>query len=155
MPQSHTAATPTGVQLDAWRKFLRAHARITRCLEAELLAEQGLSLGAYDVLVQLVEAPEHRLRMAELAGLVLLSRSGVTRLVDRMERDGLVVRERVDEDGRGVVARLTSTGFDTLRAASSTHLAGVTRHFVSALSEEELRVVGELCGRLADQQVDQ
>ncbi|MCE7008451.1 MarR family transcriptional regulator [Kibdelosporangium philippinense] len=138
--------------MDAWRAFLRAHAKVTRCLEAELLAEQRLSLGAYDVLAELAEAPDHCLRMAELAEAVLLSRSGVTRLVDRLERAGLVVRERVDGDGRGVVARLTSAGASRLGVASRTHLAGVLRHFVELLDEQELHTIGDLSQRVADAQ---
>ncbi|PWW65369.1 MarR family winged helix-turn-helix transcriptional regulator [Actinokineospora spheciospongiae] len=141
---------PTRTELHAWRTFLRAHARVTRVLEAELVAEQQLSLGGYDVLVQLAEAPDHRLRMAELADAVLLSRSGVTRLVDRLERAGMVARERVPGDGRGVVATLTAHGLDVLRTASRTHLAGVSEHFVARLSAEQLAYLGELCGKLAD-----
>jgi len=138
--------------MDAWRSFLRAHAKVTRCLEAELLAEQRLSLGAYDVLAELAEAPDQCLRMAELAEAVLLSRSGVTRLVDRLERAGLVARERVDGDGRGVVARLTSSGASRLLVASRTHLAGVVRHFVELLDEQELKTLGDLAQRVADAQ---
>lgn len=145
------SARPTRDQLTAWRSFLRAHARIIRSLETELLAEQQLSLGAYDVLVQLAEAPDRRLRMAELADAVLLSRSGVTRLVDRLERAGLVARERVAGDGRGVVAALTQQGLDTLRTASHTHLAGIVRHFVVHLDPDQLQQIGQLCGHLADQ----
>src|SRR5689334_17250773 len=85
VPDQAVSRVPTREQLSAWRSFLRAHARITRLLEAELVAERNLSLGGYDVLVQLAEAPQRRLRMAELADAVLLSRSGVTRLVDRLE----------------------------------------------------------------------
>jgi len=121
-----------------------------RRLEAELLAEQRLSLVSYDVLVQLAEAPRRRLRMAELAERVVLSRSGVTRLVDRLERAGLVARQRVSGDGRGVIAELTPAGLDRLRTASGTHLAGVARHFVAHLDPQELSYLGELCGRLAE-----
>ncbi|SHG35004.1 transcriptional regulator, MarR family [Streptoalloteichus hindustanus] len=145
-----TARLPTRDELSAWRSFLRAHARITRRLEAELIAEQRLSLAAYDVLVQLAEAPEKRMRMTELADAVLLSRSGVTRLVDRLERIGLVCRERADEDGRGVVAVLTRRGLDRLRTASNTHLAGIVRHFVSAVGDEELDLLSRTCARLAN-----
>lgn len=141
---------PTGSEVDAWRSFLRAHARIVRVLESELVAEHPLSLGGYDVLVQLAEAPERRLRMAELADAVLLSRSGVTRLVDRLEVAGMVTRERFTGDGRGVVAVLTTKGVDTLREAAGTHLAGVVRHFVDHFDAEELAAFGELCSRLAD-----
>jgi DNA-binding MarR family transcriptional regulator len=115
-----------------------------------LVAAQRLSLASYDVLVQLAESPQRRLRMTELAGAVLLSRSGVTRLVDRLERGGLVIRERVDSDGRGVVAVLTQAGFDRLKAATSTHLSGVARHFVTMLDGGELMSFGMTCERLAD-----
>ncbi|MBC6450360.1 MarR family winged helix-turn-helix transcriptional regulator [Actinokineospora xionganensis] len=144
------SARPTREELHAWRTFLRAHAKITRVLEAELVAEQRLSLGGYDVLVQLAEAPDRKLRMAELADAVLLSRSGVTRLVDRLERVGLVSRERVAGDGRGVVATLTPEGLDTLRTAARTHLAGVSRHFVAKFDTDELNDMGSLCAKLID-----
>ncbi|MEU5693693.1 MarR family transcriptional regulator [Actinosynnema sp. NPDC020468] len=141
---------PTRSELGVWRSFLRAHARLTRILEAELIAEQRLSLAAYDVLVQLAEAPHHRLRMTELADAVLLSRSGVTRLVDRLERAGLVLRERADGDGRGVVAVLTQQGVDRLRVASGTHLTGVARHFGEVFDTAELEAFGRSCEKLAD-----
>lgn len=145
-----TARLPTSSELATWRAFLRAHARITRWLEAELITEQRLSLAAYDVLVQLAEAPERQLRMTELAEAVLLSRSGVTRLVDRLERAGLVCRERADGDGRGVVAVLTDRGLDRLRSAADTHLSGISRHFVSLLGSAELDSLGRTCSQLAD-----
>ena len=87
------ATRPDPTALVSWRVFLHAHAVVTRRLEAELMEEHTLPLASYDVLVQLVDAPGRRLRMTELAGAVLLSRSGVSRLVDRMQRDGLVSRE--------------------------------------------------------------
>ncbi len=142
-------AVPSRAQLDSWRSFLRAHATITRALEAELLAEQQLSLAAYDVLVQLVEAPGRRLRMTELADAVLLSRSGVTRLVDRLEKAGLVSRCPVAGDGRGVAAELTEAGLNRLRTASRTHLSGVMRHFVEPLGDD-LAPLERISRRLAD-----
>jgi DNA-binding MarR family transcriptional regulator len=138
-------------ELDVWRSFLRAHAHLTRVLETELLAAQRLSLASYDVLVQLSEAPDRRLRMTELADAVLLSRSGVTRLVDRLERSGLVSRARVDSDGRGVVAVLTQLGFDRLRAATGSHLSGVARHFVGPVDSAELVAFGRTCDQLANE----
>ena len=141
-------STPTQDQLSAWRSFLRAHATIIRALEGELVADQDLSLAAYDVLVQLAEAPERRLRMTELADAVLLSRSGVTRLVDRMENAGLVSRCRVASDGRGVAAQLTDAGLSRLRVASRTHLAGVLRHFVARLPEDDLAALERISRRL-------
>jgi DNA-binding MarR family transcriptional regulator len=137
-------------ELDVWRSFLRAHAHLTRVLESELLAGQRLSLASYDVLVQLAEAPGQRLRMTELADAVLLSRSGVTRLVDRLEKGGLVTRARVDSDGRGVVAILTQQGFERLKGATGTHLTGVARHFAAPLNDAELAALGRTCERLAE-----
>ncbi len=142
-------AVPTRAQITSWRAFLRAHALVTRSLEAELVAGQQLSLAAYDVLVQLVEAPGHRLRMTELAEAVLLSRSGVTRLVDRLEKAGLVSRTPVAGDGRGVAAELTEAGVNRLRTASRTHLTGVMRHFVEPLGED-LDELERISRRLAD-----
>lgn len=146
----HSGATRrlSRTELGVWRNFLRAHARVTRALELELLASQRLSLASYDVLVQLAEAPGRRLRMTELADAVLLSRSGVTRLVDRLERGGLVTRARVDSDGRGVVAVLTQAGFDRLKAAAGAHLSGVVRHFAEVLDPVELGPFGVSCEKL-------
>lgn len=140
----------TPEEFAAWRGFLRAHAYIVRLLEAELLADQQLSLASYDVLVQLAEAPGRRLRMTELAQAVLLSRSGVTRLVDRLERAGLVTRCRVATDGRGVAAELTEAGLNRLRNAAPTHLTGVIRHFVDRLDRDDLADVARITRRLAD-----
>jgi DNA-binding MarR family transcriptional regulator len=137
-------------ELSSWRGFLRAHAVITRTLEAELLAGQNLSLAAYDVLVQLVEAPERRLRMTELAEAVLLSRSGVTRLVDRLEKAGLVSRCPVESDGRGVAAQLTPAGLARLRGASRTHLGGVARHFADHLDADDLATLERISRRLVE-----
>ena len=135
-------------ELTVWRTFLRAHAQITRALEADLMAKHKLPLASYDVLVQLVEAPDHRLRMTELAERVLLSRSGVTRLVDRLEREGLVQREACDTDARGLFAVLTDAGYERLRTASGTHLRGVEEYVIERLSGDELRELGRLLGKL-------
>ena len=145
MAASGRLPRPTPDELAAWRAFLRAHAHISRVLEAELLADQELSLASYDVLVQLAEAPERRLRMTELATAVLLSRSGVTRLVDRLEKAGLVARCPVASDGRGVAAEL-----DRLRNAAPTHLAGVVRHFVARLDPDDLHAMERISRRLVD-----
>lgn len=141
--------TPTREELASWRAFLRAHASITRVLEAELDASDQLSLASYDVLVQLAEAPGHRLRMTELADVVLLSRSGVTRLVDRMEKAGLVHRCPVEGDGRGVAAELTPDGLQRLRVAARTHLAGVATHFAARLDAADLAALERISRLLA------
>ena len=139
---------PNRAELASWRSFLRAHAGITKLLESELETEQELSLAAYDVLVQLSEAPGHRLRMTELADAVLLSRSGVTRLVDRMEKVGLVARAKVAADGRGVTARLTDAGYERLRIAATTHLRGIRRHFADRLDADDLADLERITGKL-------
>jgi DNA-binding MarR family transcriptional regulator len=135
-------------ELTAWRTFLRAHAQVTRKLEAELVAEHGLPLPSYDVLLQLAEAPERALRMTELADRVLLSRSGLTRLVDRLEREGLVRREDCPTDARGTLAVLTDTGLDRLRQAAPTHLRGIGEHVTSRLTPDEVATLTVLLGRL-------
>ena len=139
----------SSTELAAWRSFLRAHAVVTRRLESELAAEHDLPLASYDVLVQLSEARGQRLRMTELAEAVLLSRSGLTRLVDRLERDGLVSRQACPDDARGTLAVLTDAGLQRLREAWPTHLRGVSEHVTSKLSPQELVVLEELLGRLA------
>lgn len=144
------AVRPDADELAVWRSFLRAHASVTRALERELVAEQRLSLAAYDVLVQLAEAPGRELRMTDLAEAVLLSRSGVTRLVDRLEQAGLVARQRTTADGRGVVAVLTEAGLDRLREAAVTHLDGVVRHFTARLRPDQLADLGAITAELTD-----
>jgi len=136
--------------IGVWRSFLRVHAVVTRELEADLLAEHELPLSEYDVLVQLVEAPDRRLRMTELADAVLLSRSGLTRLVDRLERQGLVQREACLTDGRGLFAVLTEAGYERLRAASGTHLRGVQRNFVARLGTRDLRTLQRMLDKVLD-----
>ncbi|WP_232304134.1 MarR family transcriptional regulator [Pseudofrankia sp. DC12] len=134
--------------MHAWRNLLHAHAQVTRVLEAELEEAHGLPLASYDVLVQLSEAPDGALRMSELADAVLLSRSGLTRLVDRLVREGLVERRSCPSDLRGTLAVLTPAGLDRLRAASGTHLRGVARHVLAHYSPAELELLGDLLGRL-------
>ena len=138
----------TEAQLGAWRGFLQAHAVLVRRLEADLMAEHRLPLASYDVLVQLVEAPERRLRMTELAQRVLISRSGLTRLVDRLEREGLVRREACDDDARGLFAVLTDAGFQRLRRASPTHLRGVASYAMDRLDQDQVQALAEICARL-------
>jgi len=125
--------------MTAWHTFLVAHARVIERLEAELQRELGLSLSWYDVLVQLHEAPGDRLRMTDLAGAVLLSKSGLTRLVDRMNADGLVERCPDPGDRRGTLVQLTPAGLERLRAAAPIHLRGVQQHFGEHLSAVEAR----------------
>jgi len=133
-----------------WRDFLRAHAAVTRALEDELADEKLLPLTWYDVLVQLVEAPGRRLRMTELAERVLLSRSGLTRLVDRLVKGGLVERQPCPDDARGTYCVLTAAGFGRLRDAAPVHLRGVHEHMTSLIRPEELAVLGTVLRRIAN-----
>ncbi len=124
-------------RLRAWIAFLRAHAAVTRRLEAELHAERDLGLAEYDALVQLALADDRRLRMSELAERVVLSRSGVSRLVDRLEATGLVVRAACKDDARVSWATLTDAGLDRLREASPVHLRGVEAHFLAQIPDDD------------------
>jgi len=125
-------------ELGAWRGLLRVHAAITKQLDAELMADHGLSLSSYEVLLFLAESPDGGMRMSELADSVLLSRSGLTRLVDRLERGGLVRREACPSDLRGFNAVATEAGLETFAAARRTHLAGVRRCFLAHFTQSEL-----------------
>jgi DNA-binding MarR family transcriptional regulator len=127
--------------LRAWQALLHAHHDLTGTLDAELREEHGLSFGAYDVLVRLARAPERALRMTELAERVMLSPSGLTRLVDQLCDEGLVQRKRVERDARVVLARLTVRGRQVVRQAARTHLRGIREHFTDRLSEAQLRNV--------------
>jgi DNA-binding MarR family transcriptional regulator len=136
----------TPQQLAAWSGFLRSHAQIVRALDAELEREHGLPLTSYDVLIQLSFAPGRRLRMFELADAIVLSRSGLTRLVARLERSGLVERERGQVDLRQTYARLTDRGFEVLAAATPTHIAGIKERFLERLSDEQTKQLAEIWG---------
>lgn len=135
-------------RLAAWRTFLRAHTRVVRELERELQANRGMALTDYDVLVQLAAAEERRLRMSELADALLLSRSGVTRLVDRLVADGMVERITCESDRRGQWASLTDAGYQRLRDATPTHLEGVREHFLDRLSAGELAQLQRMLDRV-------
>ena len=134
----------------AWRTLLRAQGLLANRLDDELVVEAGLSAADYEVLVFLSEAPAHRLRMSQLAGAVLLSRSGLTRRVDRLVAEGLVARERCPDDRRGAFAVLTPAGEERLAEVAPVHLRGVREHFVDRLSREQLAAVADALGVVAD-----
>jgi DNA-binding MarR family transcriptional regulator len=131
-------------ELGAWRGLLRVHAGMTKALDAELMREHRLPLSSYEVLLFLADSPEGRMRMSELADGVLLSRSGLTRLVDRMERDGLLRRQRCEHDQRGWFAEITDDGRALFERARKTHLDGVRERFLSRLSRDEQRTLAAL-----------
>jgi DNA-binding MarR family transcriptional regulator len=136
---NNRSLTPT--ELAAWRGLLRAHGALVHDLDAELRAAHDLSLHEYEVLLVLGDAPESRMRMSDLAAAVLLSQSGLTRLVDRLALAGAVERTRCEDDRRGLNAELTAAGRTRLGQARPTHLAGVRSRFLERFDEAELRVL--------------
>jgi DNA-binding MarR family transcriptional regulator len=128
-------------RIATWRLFLTAHARLERLLDEDLRNEHGLTLAEYDALLQLAESPTRRLRMHEIADRVVLSRSGVTRLIDRLVRDGFVERSHCATDARGAEAVLTPSGLERLREAAPTHLRGISGHFFDAIDPAELAAI--------------
>ena len=135
-------------ELAAWRGLLRVHSALVKALDAELLAAHELPLTSYEVLINLQAAPGRRRRMAELAEGVLLSRSGMTRLVDRLEREGLLERDPCTDDGRGTYAVLTGKGEELLSRARRTHLDGVRDRFLQHFEPDELRTLAALWNRV-------
>jgi DNA-binding MarR family transcriptional regulator len=134
----------SAVEFDAWRGMLRLHATVTRELERRLVAERGMSLGVYGVLITLVGAPDRRLRMSELAERRLTHPSGVTRLVDQLSAQGLVAREADPADGRSFYAVLTPRGLERLREAQLTHHAVARELYLGRLSEREAAQLARL-----------
>src|ERR1700736_2895268 len=136
-------------ELRAWRGLLRAHGCLAKRLDAELEHAHKLPMTSYEVLQELQEARDGRMRMCELAERAQLSRSGLTRLVDRLEREGLLERCSCEHDARGSYACLTLAGRERLQAAQVTHLAVVREHFLSHFSESELSDLADMCQRIA------
>jgi DNA-binding MarR family transcriptional regulator len=133
----------------AWREFLRAHACLAKRLDTELEQAHGLPMTSYEVLHHLEESSGGRMRMCELAEQAQLSRSGLTRLVDRLERDGLLERCSCDHDARGSYACLTEAGRERLQEARGTHLAVIREQFLSHFSERELSTLADMWERIA------
>jgi len=138
----------TDAELAAWRGFLRAHSALVKELDADLEAQHQLPLTSYDVLTNLADQPHGRMRMRDLADAVVLSRSGLTRLVDRLQREGLIEREQCASDARGAYAVLTETGRGRLREAQPLHRESVRQRFLSRFSDDELRELAVFWERL-------
>jgi len=134
-------------ELAAWRGMLQAHARVTRALDAQMRAAHGISVSSYEVLLFLADAEDRRMRMAEIAERVLLSRSGLTRLVDRLVELGYVTRCASEDDGRGLYAMLTDAGAEKLAAARRTHREGVRLFFLDRLTTTDQVVLGDIWTR--------
>ena len=142
--------TARDARLAPWRAFVTAQAHVSRRLDEDLRAEHGLSLQEYVALLILAEAPERRLRMGRLADSLTLSKSGATRLIDRLVDDGFVARLSCPSDLRGAEAALTEAGVDRLRTAAPTHLRGIADYFLSAIEKSDLEVVQRTMQSVAD-----
>jgi DNA-binding MarR family transcriptional regulator len=134
--------------LSAWVGLLRGHAALTRSLNADLVADHGLTLNDYEVLLRLSRAPDRRMRRVDLAEQVLLTASGITRLLDGLQASGYVDKAACSSDARVTYAVLTDEGREKLRSAADVHLAGIRAKFAERYSDEELSTLAELLGRL-------
>jgi DNA-binding MarR family transcriptional regulator len=143
-----STVTATQRQLESWVAFLRAHAAITRELSAQLQREHGLTLNDYEVLLHLSHSEGGRMRRVDLAQRVVLTASGITRLLEGLERAGYVCKETCASDARVSYAKLTEQGEAKLHAAAATHLRGIDDQFLSRYSGSELATLAELLGRL-------
>jgi DNA-binding MarR family transcriptional regulator len=141
-------------QQRSWRAYLVGTTLLMDRLDRDLREQHGLSMPEYEILVRLSEAPDHRMRMAVLAGSISHSRSRVTHTVARMEKDGLVTRSACVSDGRGVEAVLTQTGFARLQDAAPTHVEGVRRFLVDLAGEEDFAAVGRVFNAVSDNLVE-
>ena len=153
VPASTSAPRPrrlSDVEAEAWQGLLATHALVARRLDGDLRAAHGLSLSGYDVLVRLERAPERRMRMSELAESVALTPSGLTRLLDRLCRDGLARRTRCPSDARGSFAVMTDRGANRLADARETHLEVVRRAFLDHLADEEVRALAAAWRQVLD-----
>jgi DNA-binding MarR family transcriptional regulator len=137
-----------GAELAAWRGYLQSHASIVRALDAELVAAHGITARDYEVLLYLAQAPDRRLAMSALADRTMLTRSGITRLVDGLVAGGLLDRVSCPDDARVSYARLTDAGYDKLRQAGRTHAKGIRRLFLAHFDDEEVEELASLLGRL-------
>lgn len=135
--------------LDAWKGLLRAHAAVTTRIERRLAQAGSVPLTSYDVLLELAAAPGRELRMSELAERVLLSRSGLTRLVDRLEEQGYLERAPCEQDRRGTKAVLSSDGLQALREAWPSYAAGIRAEFAAFLREDEAALLATALERVS------
>jgi DNA-binding MarR family transcriptional regulator len=143
LPKASSAPLSIG-ELSAWRGFLRTHARLLRQLDRQLTEEQGFATSSYEVLLRLAEAPRGSMRMKDIADSLLLSRSGLSRVVDELERKGYVAREACATDARGTEAVITRSGRSAFRKAQNSHLRSVRAEFLGKLSEKQLRQLADV-----------
>ncbi len=137
-----------GAALDAWRSYLQSHASILRALDAELVAEHAMTTRDYEVLLYLAQAPERKLPMSALAERTMLTRSGITRLIDGLVESGCIERVSCAKDARVSYAALTDDGYEKLRRAGCAHIASVRRLFVAHFTPDEIEQLASLLSRL-------
>ncbi|MGA9860234.1 MAG: MarR family transcriptional regulator [Solirubrobacteraceae bacterium] len=137
-----------GAALEAWRSYLQSHASIVRVLDADLATEHGLTTRDYEVLLYLSQADDLRLPMSALAERTMLTRSGITRLVDGLVDAGLIQRVACPNDARVSYAQLTDVGYRKLRDAGCSHVASIRKLFLAHYSAEEIEQLASLLGRL-------
>jgi len=141
-------ARKLGPQFRAWRSIMEIHGAILPKLDGELRKNSGIDVNTYDVLVHVFEAGKEGIRMADLSTAVLISKSGITSLVDRLEGSGLVQRNADPDDRRATRITLTTSGEVTFRAAATVHLAGIEEHFASLISVKEAQYIAEVLERV-------
>jgi DNA-binding MarR family transcriptional regulator len=137
-----------GASLGVWRSYLQSHASIVRALDAELVGAHGMTTRDYEVLLYLAQAPERKLPMSALAECTMLTRSGITRLVDGLVQCGLIERVACPDDARVSYAQLTDPGYEKLRDAGRTHVASIRRLFLEHYTVDEIEQLASLLGRL-------
>lgn len=137
-----------GTELEAWRSYLQSHASIVRALDADLIAEHDMTTRDYEVLLYLAQAPDRRMPMSELAESTMLTRSGITRLVDGLVAAGLLERVSCPNDARVSYAQLTTTGYRKLRDAGCTHVKSIRQLFLEHFTAEEIEQLASLLSRL-------
>ncbi len=143
-----TSINTQNTHLQMWRAFLQTHSTVVKYLERRMQEQHGLPLAWWDVLLQLADGPEGRLRMGELAESVLLTRSGITRLVDRMIADGLVSRESCPGDRRGYYAVITQKGKDIIELVGPDHSKDAWEVFLGHINEEEADLMEKIFSRV-------
>jgi DNA-binding MarR family transcriptional regulator len=143
-----------GVEVQAFIHFVRAHASVVRGLDRELVADHGLTINDYEVLIRLSRAPDRMMRRVDLAQQVLLTPSGITRLLDGLQNSGYVEKAACDSDARVVYAKLTDAGHEKLTAATVDHFAAIRELFGARFNDEELRTLCDFLERLQPEPAD-
>jgi DNA-binding MarR family transcriptional regulator len=150
--EGEPTGTLEGAALEAWRSYLQSHATIVRMLDADLISEHAITTRDYEVLLYLAQAPDRQLPMSALAESTMLTRSGITRLVDGLVAGGLIKRVACPNDARVSFAHLTDNGLDKLRSAGRTHVRGIRRLFLEHFTAEETAQLASLLARLPGSQ---